>query len=94
MKQADNTELNDLVLAAQSSDAALMNSAAPAVTGTMIATDPDQIMPSREVEQGDLTIGFFAVGAVINIVMITAYFIWAYKQLKKTGSNKALAEDE
>ena len=29
-------------------------------------------------------IGFFAIGMVINIVMISAYFIWAYKQWKKT----------
>lgn len=28
-------------------------------------------------------IGFFAIGIVINVVLITAYFIWAYKQWKK-----------
>ena len=32
---------------------------------------------------GDATMGFFAVGIVINLVMITAYFIWAFRQWKK-----------
>jgi len=27
---------------------------------------------------------FFGIGIVINLVMITAYFIWAYKQWKRT----------
>ena len=33
--------------------------------------------------QNDPLIGFFGIGIVINVVMITAYFIWAYKQWKK-----------
>jgi len=28
-------------------------------------------------------VGFFAVGIVINVVLISAYFIWARKQWKK-----------
>jgi heme/copper-type cytochrome/quinol oxidase subunit 2 len=35
-------------------------------------------------EQNDSMIGFFGIGVVINVVMITAYFIWAYKQWKKS----------
>ncbi|MFZ9039507.1 MAG: hypothetical protein ACO3DT_15795 [Gammaproteobacteria bacterium] len=35
-------------------------------------------------EQEDSLIVFFSIGIVINLVMITAYFIWAYKQWKKT----------
>ena len=27
-------------------------------------------------------VGFFAIGLVINVVLITAYFIWARKQWK------------
>ncbi len=34
-------------------------------------------------EDEDLTTAFFAVGAVINIVMVAAYFVWAFKQWKK-----------
>jgi hypothetical protein len=34
--------------------------------------------------QNDPLIVFFGIGIVINVVMITAYFIWAYKQWKKT----------
>ena len=33
----------------------------------------------------DAPIGFFAIGIVINLVLITAYFVWAYKQWKKPG---------
>jgi heme/copper-type cytochrome/quinol oxidase subunit 2 len=35
-------------------------------------------------EQNDSMIVFFGIGIVINVVMITAYFIWAYKQWKKS----------
>jgi hypothetical protein len=33
-------------------------------------------------------IGFFGIGVVINVAMITAYFIWAYKQWKKSDRQK------
>jgi hypothetical protein len=35
--------------------------------------------------QHEAPIGFFAIGIVVNLVLITAYFIWAYKQWKKPG---------
>jgi len=35
-------------------------------------------------EHNDSMIVFFGIGIVINVVMITAYFIWAYKQWKKS----------
>ena len=35
-------------------------------------------------QQNDSMIVFFGIGMVINVVMITAYFIWAYKQWNKT----------
>ena len=31
-------------------------------------------------------IGFFAIGLVINLVLIVAYLIWAFKQWKKSGT--------
>ncbi len=39
--------------------------------------------PVKEIEQEDLTMNFFVVGGVINIVMILAYFVWAFRQWKK-----------
>jgi hypothetical protein len=45
----------------------------------------EQPAPVIEAEREDLAV-FFTVGVVINIVMITAYFIWAYKQWGKTGT--------
>ena len=35
-------------------------------------------VPAPQAEDG-ITLGFFAIGMVINITMIIAYFIWAYK---------------
>ncbi len=39
--------------------------------------------PVKEIEQEDLTMNFFVVGGVINIVLILAYFVWAFRQWKK-----------
>ena len=36
-------------------------------------------------ETNDAPVGFFAVGIVINLVLIGAYFIWARRQWKKSG---------
>jgi hypothetical protein len=35
--------------------------------------------------QGEHLYGFFAIGVTINIVMIVAYIIWAYRQWHKKG---------
>lgn len=53
-------------------------------TGVLVAHS-EQPAPVFEAEREDLT-GFFTVGVVINIVMITAYFFWAYKQWGKSGA--------
>ncbi|MCP4981978.1 MAG: hypothetical protein GY935_15970 [Gammaproteobacteria bacterium] len=34
-------------------------------------------------EQNGPSMTFWGIGIVINVVMITAYFVWAYKQWKK-----------
>jgi len=41
-------------------------------------TEADPVTPQHEP-----SMGFFTIGIVINVVLITAYFIWAYKQWKK-----------
>jgi hypothetical protein len=53
-------------------------------TNSTITAHTEQPTAVQKVEQNTPTIGFFAIGMVINIVMISAYFIWAYKQWKKT----------
>lgn len=32
---------------------------------------------------GDATMAFFAVGMIINLIMITAYIVWAFRQWRK-----------
>ena len=49
--------------------------------GGTLATHTEQ--PVQAVEQEDLTMNFFVVGGVINITMILAYFVWAFRQWKK-----------
>ena len=55
--------------------------------GSTFAVYAEQPAPVVEVEREDLT-SFFAVGIVINLVMITAYFVWAYKQWSKAGATE------
>jgi len=52
---------------------------------TTLVAYTEQAEPAPGVEQHGPSIGFFAVGAVINIVMLTAFLIWAYKQWGKSG---------
>jgi len=49
-----------------------------------LTTYTEQPAADSRLEQDDSMIGFFGIGIVINVVMITAYFIWAYKQWKKS----------
>ena len=46
-------------------------------------TESDPATPQHEP-----SMGFFTIGIVINVVLITAYFIWAYKQWKKPGRTR------
>jgi hypothetical protein len=57
----------------------------PSPATSTLAVHTEQPAPVIEAEREDLAV-FFTVGVVINIVMITAYFIWAYKQWGKTGT--------
>ena len=43
----------------------------------------EQPVPDAAQEPDTSLVGFFAIGLVINLVLITAYFIWAYKQWGK-----------
>ena len=48
----------------------------------------EQPVSLPEVEEKDLTINFFIIGGVINIVMILSYFVWAFIQWKKIDKRK------
>jgi hypothetical protein len=52
-------------------------------TSTTAAKTVQTTQPEPVHNGGDATLAFFAVGMVINLVMITAYFIWAFRQWKK-----------
>jgi hypothetical protein len=50
-----------------------------------IVPHTEQPAPDLEAVANNPMTGFFAIGFVINIVMITAFFLWARKQWKKTS---------
>lgn len=43
----------------------------------------EQPAPVQDVAEKDASIGFFVIGGVINITMILAYFVWAFRHWKK-----------
>ena len=44
--------------------------------------------PVQEVEQKELITNFFVIGGIINITMILAYFVWAFRQWKKIDARE------
>lgn len=84
MRLTDNTEPTEHSTTMSGPDTGRTNTAESSSAGSTLAVHSEQPAPVIEVEQKDLT-AFFAVGLVINIVMITAFFIWAYKQWNKSG---------
>jgi len=86
MKFADNTGSTEQPVTTPGVETGQMNTAESISVGSTLAVHSEQPEPVFEAEREDLT-SFFAVGIVINIVMITAYFVWAYKQWNKTGTS-------
>lgn len=86
VKFADNTVSTEQSVTITKVESGRINSAESFPAASALAVHSEQPTPVIEAERDDLT-SFFAVGVVINIVMITAYFIWAYKQWRKTGTS-------
>ena len=53
-------------------------SANPTVAATPEYANPAPATPEKELS------GFFAIGIVINLALLAAFFVWAVKQWKKT----------
>ncbi len=51
-------------------------------------TDPVSTEQPDPVQQGEHLYGFFAIGMIINVVMLIAFFIWAYRQWHKKGTGE------
>ncbi len=56
-------------------------------------TYTEQPVSAPEAEVKDLTINFYVVGGIINIVMILSYFIWAVGAWKKVDKRKNTNSD-
>ena len=53
-------------------------------TSTAVSVHTEQAVSMPVVEEKDSSINFFIVGGIINITMITAYFIWAFRAWKRS----------
>ena len=66
----------------------LMNTVEPSFTSSSVSVYKEQPVSLSQEEEKDLTTNFYLVGGVIHIVMITAYFIWAFGAWKKADKRK------
>ncbi len=57
-------------------------------TNTVVNVYTEQPVSVPVVEEKDLTNNFYLIGGIINITMITAYFIWAFGAWKKADKRK------
>ena len=65
-----------------------MNTVESSSTNSTVSLHIEQPVTLSAAEEKDLTTNFYVVGGVINIVMITAYFIWAFGAWKKADKRK------
>ena len=54
-------------------------------TSAAVSSHTEQPVSTPEVAGEHASISFYVIGGAINIIMITAYFIWAYRAWKKAG---------
>ena len=84
MKKAENIETSVKSTSLQSAEMTPVNT-------TKSNADNSTLIDSNEqpgsAHQGEHLYGFFAIGLIINVVMIIAFFIWAYRQWNKKGNN-------
>jgi len=66
-----------------------MNTIESTSTNTTVSVHTEQPVLDPLVEEKDLSTNFYIVGGVINITMITAYFIWAFRAWKKADKRKS-----
>ena len=58
------------------------NSLLPKTSNDVLLSEQVQSVPDIRHDKEDLTV-FFGIGMTINIVMITSFFIWGFKQWGK-----------
>ncbi len=57
-------------------------------TSTAVKVHTEQPVSAPGVEEVDQSNAFYLIGGIINITMITAYFIWAFGAWKKADKRK------
>ena len=65
-----------------------MNKIELPTTSTAVNAHTEQSVSVSEQEEKDLSINFYLVGGAVNLTMITAYFIWAFRAWKRADKKK------
>jgi hypothetical protein len=65
-----------------------MDTSESTYTNSIVNAHTEQPAAVPPAEEKDLTTNFYVVGGIINIVMISAYFIWAVRAWKKADKRK------
>jgi len=84
MKKADNIQAS---VTSTSQPYAEMTPVNTTQSNAENRTSSDSTEQPGAAQQGKHLYGFFAIGLVINVVMLIAFFIWAYRQWNKKGNN-------
>ena len=66
-----------------------MNSNEISTTVNTVVTQSEQSVPAHETGSNGPTPGFFAVGILINIIIVTVYIVWACRHWKKSGDGNS-----
>jgi len=53
-----------------------------------LTTSTEQPIAAPTPEQDGPSMGFFGIGIAINLLLIAAYFFWAFRQSKKSRERK------
>ena len=65
-----------------------MNKIESPSTSVAVSAHTEQSISAAAQEEKDLTTNFYLVGGAINITMIMAYFIWAFRAWRKADKRK------
>jgi hypothetical protein len=85
MKNVVNTKLSVQSFTLRPGDTGLTSAKYSLSPGVTLVAQSEQLATAPEFARDDSTWIFFAVGLAINIAVMSAYFIWAYRQWNKKG---------
>ncbi|UCB54783.1 MAG: hypothetical protein JSW45_12745 [Thiotrichales bacterium] len=83
MQLSYNSVASDQTVSLGTADAGVLTISEAVPASGALTANQTQPASTPDIDWGDFTMVFFAAGVVINLVMLTAYFVWACKQWGK-----------